>query len=194
MESDPVVELFRRCGALLEGHFELSSGLHTAGYLQCALVLQYPDHARTLGEVLAERVAAYGVTIVLSPALGGLIIGHEVARASGVRALFAERRDGDLELRRGFKIQRGERVLIVEDVVTTGKSTRETMAVAGQAGGEVVAVAAIISRGEVPATFAIPFDRLADVPWATYVPADCPQCVQGLPFSKPGSRSPNSVR
>lgn len=188
MQSGAVLDLFRQCGALLEGHFALSSGLHTAGYLQCALVLQHPTHAAALGAALAERVADDHAAVVLSPALGGLIIGHEVARATGVRALFAERREGVLTLRRGFCLDAGERVLIVEDVVTTGGSTRETMAVARQAGAEVVGAAAIINRGGSDVVFDVPFAALADVSWPTYDPGACPLCIEGAPLTKPGSR------
>src|SRR5688572_7423871 len=124
---DDLLDLFRRSGALLDGHFRLSSGLHSTGYLQSALVLRHPTHAETLGRAIAERVSPVGATVVLSPALGGLIIGHEVARALGVRAMFAERQDGSLVLRRGFILAEIDRVLVVEDVVTTGGSTRETM-------------------------------------------------------------------
>ena len=149
MTPDSVLDLFRHRGALLEGHFVLSSGLHSTGYLQCALILQHPDDAEALGRALAAKVKAAGhkVDVVLSPAMGGLIIGHEVGRGLGVRAIFAERVDGTLTLRRGFRIDPGERVLIVEDVVTTGKSTLETVAVAEHAGATVVAAASIINRG-----------------------------------------------
>ena len=188
MQSARVLDLFRQCGALLEGHFQLSSGLHTAGYLQCALVLQHPTHAETLGAALSARVADHDAAAVLSPALGGLIIGHEVARAAGVRALFAERRDGALTLRRGFSLDPGERVLIVEDVVTTGGSTRETMAVAQEAGAEVIGAAAVINRGGPDAGFDVPFAALAEVSWPTYDPAECPLCADGTPLTKPGSR------
>lgn len=188
MQSGAVLDVFRQCRALLEGHFVLSSGLHTAGYLQCALVLQHPPQAAVLGEALAERMGGQTVGAVLSPALGGLIIGHEVARALGVRALFAERRDGVLTLRRGFSVDPGERVLVVEDVVTTGGSTRETMEVARAAGGEVVAAAAIINRGGPDVAFDVPFASLADVSWPTYDPGECPLCAEGAPLTKPGSR------
>lgn len=124
MTRDEVLELFRRSGALLEGHFRLSSGLHSGGYLQCALVLQYPPHAAALGAALAQRTLDLDATVVLSPALGGVVIGHELGRALGVRALFAERQEGRMVLRRGFTLTRGDRVLVVEDVVTTGGSTR----------------------------------------------------------------------
>lgn len=189
MQSDDVIRLFTQCGALLEGHFRLSSGLHSPGYLQCALVLQHPAHAGALGAALAERVGALEPTVVLSPALGGLVIGHEVARAAGVRALFAERADERLALRRGFHLERADRVLVVEDVVTTGGSTRETMEVARGAGARVVGTAAIIDRSGSTAAFDVPFDALATVSWPTYAPAACPLCVAGVPVTKPGSRA-----
>jgi orotate phosphoribosyltransferase len=127
--ADPVdvLDRFRRAHALLDGHFRLTSGLHSSGYLQCALVLQHPREAEALGAAIADRVRSLGVQTVLSPALGGIVIGQEVGRALGVRAIFAERQDGRLALRRGFTLERGEQVLVVEDVVTTGGSTRETI-------------------------------------------------------------------
>jgi len=189
MDSTTVLDLFRHCEGLLEGHFQLSSGLHSGGYLQCARVLQHPEHAATLGAALAQQVAALEPTVVLSPALGGVVIGHEVARALGVRALFAERRDGGLTLRRGFEITPGERVLIVEDVVTTGGSTRETIDVATAASGAVVGAAAIIDRGAEPVAFDVPFEALARVPLPTYDSAACPMCAAGGSATKPGSRT-----
>ena len=188
MDSTAVRELFRRCAGLLEGHFQLSSGLHSGGYLQCARVLQHPAHAAALGQALAAQAAGLEPGVVLSPALGGVVIGHEVARALGVRALFAERRDGRLTLRRGFWIAPGERVLVVEDVVTTGGSTRETLDVAVAAGGTVVGAGAIIDRGEEPVRFDVPFDALAQIPLPAYESGVCPMCARGEPVSKPGSR------
>src|SRR5512142_2284956 len=138
MDRESLLDLFRRSGALLEGHFRLSSGLHSSGYLQCALVLQHPVHAATLGVAVAERVRSLRPATVLSPALGGIVIGHEVARALGARAIFAEREDGVLTLRRGFQLTEAERVLVVEDVVTTGGSTRETIQVARASGAQVI--------------------------------------------------------
>src|SRR5689334_4667305 len=146
MTRDELLDLFRRSGALLEGHFRLSSGLHSPGYLQCALVLQHPDHAEALGRAIASQVAEWRPTIVLSPALGGVIVGHEVGRALGVRAIFAERQDGVMTLRRGFTVSNNDRVLVVEDVLTTGGSTRETMQVGVAGGANVVGVASIIDR------------------------------------------------
>ena len=188
MDSTAVLDLFRRCEGFLEGHFQLSSGLHSPGYLQCARVLQHPEHAAALGQVLAEQTARLEPGVVLSPAVGGIIIGHEVARALGVRGVFAERRDGRLALRRGFRIEPGEQVLVVEDVVTTGGSTRETIDVAVAAGGAVVGAAAIIDRGEEPVRFDVPFDALVQIALPAYESAGCPMCARGEPLSKPGSR------
>src|SRR3954471_12850058 len=146
MTRDEILDLFRSSGALLEGHFRLTSGLHSPGYLQSALVLQHPREAAICGAALAERVAGLGAQVVLSPALGGIVIGQEVARALGVRAIFAERQDGTLTLRRGFTLSPGEKVLVVEDVVTTGGSTRESVDAARAAGAQVVGAASIIDR------------------------------------------------
>jgi len=182
-----LLDLFRKSGALLDGHFRLTSGLHSTGYLQCALVLQHPTHAEALGRALGQLVADLKATVVLSPALGGIVIGHEVARAIGVRALFAERQDGALMLRRGFILAETDRVLVVEDVVTTGKSTRETMQVAAAAGGRVVGAGCIVDRGG-SGSFDVPFRSLVSVTLPTYEQKHCPLCAQGLPVVKPGSR------
>jgi orotate phosphoribosyltransferase len=187
MQPDAVLSLFRSTGALLEGHFRLSSGLHSNGYMQCALVLQHPEHAAALGRALADAVRRFDPEVVLSPALGGLIIGHEVARGLGVRAIFAERVDGALTLRRGFSLAGGERVLVVEDVVTTGGSTRETIAVAEAAGATVVGAAAIVNRGG-DVDLGVPFAALATVSFPTW-PADAlPEWLAAMPVTKPGSR------
>jgi orotate phosphoribosyltransferase len=188
MNREELLDLFRRCSALLEGHFRLSSGLHSPGYLQCALVLQHPQHAGALGAELADHVRDLRPTTVLSPALGGLIIGHEVARALGARAIFAEREDGTLRLRRGFSLSDAERVLVVEDVVTTGGSTRETMQVARAAGAQVVGAVAIVNRSGGTADLDVPLHALLDLQLPTYDPAACPLCAGGVPIQKPGSR------
>ena len=203
-----VLDRFRRAHALLEGHFRLTSGLHSPGYLQCALVLQHPREAEALGAAISDRVRNLGVQTVLSPALGGIVIGQEVGRALGVRAIFAERQDGRLTLRRGFALDRGERVLVVEDVVTTGGSTRETIDLAREAGASVAGAAAIIDRREIPnpksqnpssdalgfgirdlGFLEVPFYALAQVALPTYDPASCPLCLAGQPVVKPGSRT-----
>ena len=188
MTRDELLTLFRQSGALLDGHFRLSSGLHSTGYLQCALVLQHPDHAEALGRAIADRTRELKATVVLSPALGGVVIGQEVGRALGVRAIFAERQDGTLTLRRGFTLSSDDRVLVVEDVLTTGGSTRETMQVAAAAGGRVVGAASIVDRSGGAARFDVPFAALLDVSLPTYQPDACPLCSQGLPVVKPGSR------
>jgi orotate phosphoribosyltransferase len=188
-ESD-VLSIFRRSGALLEGHFRLSSGLHSPGYLQCALVLQHPREAEALGAALGTLVRPLGVQTVLSPALGGIVIGQEVGRALGVRAIFAERQDGTLTLRRGFTLEPGEKVLVVEDVVTTGGSTRETMDVARAAGAVVIGACAVVDRSGGTQGLDVPFHALLPMDVKTYQPDACPLCQQGVPVVKPGSRAP----
>jgi len=188
MEPNDVLDLFRKSGALLEGHFRLTSGLHSERYLQSALVLQYPDLAERLGRALADRTRHLQPTAVLSPALGGIVIGQEVGRSLGVRALFAERQDGALTLRRGFTLGAADRVLVVEDVITTGGSTMETARVAEGAGAHVLGAAAIVDRGAVPAQMQLPLQALVRLEVPTYQPDACPLCAQGLPVVKPGSR------
>jgi len=188
MDREELLDLFRRNSALLEGHFRLSSGLHSSGYLQCALVLQHPGHAERLGAAIGALIGDARPTTVLSPALGGLIIGHEVARAVGARAIFAEREDGVLRLRRGFTIAEAERVVVVEDVLTTGGSTRETIQVARAAGAQVVAATAIFDRSCGKAALDVPLHALASLSLPTHDPADCPLCAQGVPLTRPGSR------
>src|SRR5256885_3677560 len=188
MTRDELLDLYRRSGALLDGHFRLTSGLHSPGYRQWALVLQHPQHAEALGRAIADRVRDLRPTVVLSPALGGVVIGQEVARALGVRAIFAERQDSVLTLRRGFMIAETDRVLVVEDVLTTGGSTRETMQVARASGGQVVGAAAIVNRSGGTPDFDAPFVSLLGVDLPTYEPDRCPLCARGLPVVKPGSR------
>jgi orotate phosphoribosyltransferase len=187
--TDQILNVFRRVGALLEGHVRLTSGLHSPGYLQCALVLQHPREAEACGAAIARHVTPLAPDVVLSPALGGVVIGHEVARALGVRALFAERQDGTLTLRRGFSLNQGERVLVVEDVVTTGGSTRETIDVARAAGATVVGAASIIDRSGGTQALDVPYYALASVSLPTYQPEACPLCAAGQPVVKPGSRA-----
>jgi orotate phosphoribosyltransferase len=189
MNQQSVLSLFRQSGALLEGHFRLSSGLHSGGYLQCALVLQHPHDAETLGKALAATLAGLRPTVVLSPALGGLIIGHEVGRALGVRAIFAERQERVLTLRRGFSLSAADRVVVIEDVVTTGGSTRETMVVAQEAGATVVGAGAIIDRSGGRSSLDVPFHALVELALPTYQPEACPMCQAGRPIVKPGSRA-----
>ncbi|MBZ5495336.1 MAG: orotate phosphoribosyltransferase [Acidobacteriia bacterium] len=190
MTQEEILALFKTSGALLEGHFRLSSGLHSSRYLQCALVLQHPGHATALGAALAARMRerAEQPRLVIAPALGGILVAHEVARALGVRALFAERQEGVLTLRRGFQIEPGETCYVVEDVVTTGGSTRETMDVARQAGGVVTAAGAIIDRSGGRTDLGVPSLALAVLDFPNYPPDDCPMCRSGSRVVKPGSR------
>ncbi|HIN19173.1 MAG TPA: orotate phosphoribosyltransferase [Gammaproteobacteria bacterium] len=188
-----MLALFRDAGALSVGHFRLSSGLHSQGYLQCAQVLQHPAHARSLGEAIVARAEVWRPMTVLSPAMGGVVIGHEVAHGLNVRAIFAERTAGDLNLRRGFVLAPGERVLVVEDVITTGKSTRETIDLARQMGAEVVGAAAIIDRGS-GIELEVPWFALAKIELPTYDPDRCPLCQSKIPIVKPGSRPDSNTR
>lgn len=182
-----VEKLFLDSGALLKGHFLLSSGLHSDRYLQCALILAQPARAEELGRALAALIKTKP-DLIVSPAMGGLIIGHEVARALGVRHLFTERVDGAMTLRRGFALQPGERVVVVEDVITTGKSTKEVFDVIRAAGAEVAGALSIVDRSEGAASLGTPYAAL----WTVAVPAwtaeACPQCKSGVPVVKPGSR------
>ena len=189
MTRDALLDLYRTSGALLEGHFRLTSGLHSSGYLQCALVLQHPPHAEALGRAIADRVRDRRPTVVLSPALGGLIIGHEVGRALGVRAIFAERQDGKLALRRGFTVDAGDRVLVVEDVMTTGGSTRETIEVARAAGGRWSARRRSSTAPAARSRSTCRLRRCSQIALPTYDPDKCPLCAAGLPVVKPGSRT-----
>lgn len=189
MTESEVLDLFRQSGALLEGHFRLSSGLHSDRYLQSALVLQHPDFAEQLGRALAARVEHLQPTAVLSPALGGIVIGQEVGRALQVRALFAERQDGALTLRRGFTLAPHDRVVVVEDVITTGGSTRETAQAAEALGARVIGAAAIIDRGSDPARLNLPTQTLVKLDVPTYEAAACPMCAAGVAVVKPGSRT-----
>ena len=188
MREDEVIERFRRTRALLEGHFVLTSGLHSTGYLQCALVLQHPQEAETLARAIASNFTDGRVETVAAPAIGGIVIGYEVARALGSRSLWTEREDGRMTLRRGFTVRPGETVLVVEDVVTTGGSTRETAAVAQAAGAQVVGAAAIVDRGRDPARLNLPLQALIQLDVPTYQPDACPLCSANVPVVKPGSR------
>ncbi len=189
MTDRDALTLFRSLGALLDGHFRLSSGLHSSGYLQCARVLQHPRSAELIGASLADRVRNLSVSVILSPALGGIVIGQEVGRALNVRAIFAERHEGTLTLRRGFALDPSDRVLVVEDVITTGGSTRETVHVASDAGATVVGACAIVDRSGGGLDLGVPFSALCAYQLPTYEPQVCPLCAEGIPVSKPGSRA-----
>jgi len=188
MKQEEVLEIYRRTGALLSGHFLLSSGLHSDRYLQSALVLQQPDIATKLCAALADHFKDQKIEVVIAPALGGVFVSHEMARALGVRSLFAERVNGELTLRRGFAINPGERVLVVEDVITTGKSTRETIEVVKKAGGSVVAAASLVDRSGGKAELGVPYRSLVTLDVPVYAAETCPLCRTGSAPVKPGSR------
>lgn len=192
--GSPVMELFEKTGAYLRGHFRLTSGLHSGEYLQCAKVLAHPEYAEALGRELAASIEAEvdgnSATIVVSPAIGGIVIGHEVGRALRVPALFAERdaASKEMTLRRGFEVRSGDRAVVVEDVITTGGSTREVIRLLQGIGAEVVAAGSIIDRSGNTADVGVRRVSLQTMNPETYDPGDCPLCRQGLPVTKPGSR------
>jgi orotate phosphoribosyltransferase len=188
LQADEVIQKFRETGALLEGHFVLTSGLHSAIYLQCALVLQYPREAEEFGRSIAADFQTQGIQTVASPAIGGLIIGHEVARALGARFIWTERANGTMVLRRGFSVSLDEKLLVVEDVVTTGGSTRETVTALQAHGANVLAAASIIDRSLGKADVGVPRVALATLDVPSVDPADCDACKRGEPAIKPGSR------
>ena len=179
---------FEETGALLTGHFRLSSGLHSDRYLQCARLLMWPRRAEEAGRELAEKLREFDTAAIVSPALGGVIIGHETARALGVPAMFVERKDGAFSLRRGFSLSPGQKVAVVEDVFTTGKSTREAVAAVEAAGGRVAAVGSIVDRGLPPNAFSVPARSLLPLSVPSWPEAECPLCAKGVPIESPGSR------
>lgn len=189
MQTEEIRPLLERVGAVRHGHFVLSSGRHSDTYVQCALVLAYPEHAEALGRALAERFHDIHVDAVVSMALGGLILGHEVARALGVRAIFVERdANGRMALRREFRIEPNERILVIEDVWTTGKSTREGIAVVELGGGRVVGLGALIDRSGGSLDWKVPARALVELAIPNYEPAECPLCRAGSAAARPGSR------
>lgn len=189
MTERETLELYEKTGALMHGHFRLTSGLHSDVYLQSALVLQHPEHAAALGEELAARFKDAGAQTVLAPAIGGILVAHEVARALGVRALFTERENAVMRLRRGFALTPGERCLVVEDVITTGGSTREVIACVDEHGGVVVGVGSLIDRSGGAASFLVKRAALATIAAKAWPPEACPLCTTGSPAIKPGSRA-----
>ncbi len=177
----------KETGALLAGHFQLSSGLHSERYVQCAQLLQHPVHAEFACRALAEAIAQ-PVDVVVGPALGGVIVAHEVARALGVRSVFCERKEGVMQLRRGFGFAPGERVLVVEDVITTGLTVEEAIACVRAAGGTVVAVASLVDRSGGQIDFGVPFTSVLPLSVEAYSAEQCPLCAAGVAWVKPGSR------
>ena len=189
MNREEVQKIFESVGAIRTGHFELTSGLHSGTYIQCAMVLQHPQHAEALGRALAEHFKGSQISCVVAPAMGGITIGYEAARALGVRSLWVERdRSGQMALRRGWAIQPGEHVLVVEDVWTTGGSTRETISVVQQEGGTVTAAGALIDRTGGRLDLSVPAHALLTMQVPTYEPEQCPLCRSSVPIYRPGSR------
>ena len=192
-QAESILELFRSTGAYLQGHFRLTSGLHSSEYLQCALVLQHPAAAEKLGRLLAAELRSLAggkIDLVVSPALGGVIIGHEAARALGTRFLFTERDSatGKMTLRRGFTAGAGETAVVVEDVITTGGSTRDVVEALRAAGAKVAAAGSIIDRSGGQAGVGVPRVALATLQVVAHHPEGCPLCARGIPVLKPGSR------
>lgn len=188
MDKETVMQKLKETGAYQEGHFILSSGLHSAQYIQCALLLQYPDVATQMGQGIAEHFKDKGITCVVGPALGGVIIAYKVAEALGVRSIFGERQDGEMCLRRGFSIEPGEKVLLVEDVVTTGKSVKELISVLEEAEADIVGVASIIDRSSGAVQFDCEFFSLLTLEITTYSSYEIPEWLRNIPAVKPGSR------
>lgn len=188
MNSNEILEHFKNTNALLEGHFILSSGLHSPNYLQCALALRHTKDAAKFGKLIAEKFADKNIETVASPAIGGLVIGFAVAQSLGVPFVWTERQNGEMTLRRGFSLEKGEKILVVEDVITTGGSTKECIAALEQNGGEVTHAASIIDRSNGAADVGVPRIALVSTDVKSYKPEECPMCAEGTEAVKPGSR------
>lgn len=188
MQKEEILEIFKKLNVLLEGHFKLSSGFHSGRYLQCAVLFQYPEITEKFAREISRKFKNKKIDVVASPAIGGIIIGYEVARILNARAIFAEREDGEMKFRRGFKINRGEKVLIVEDVITTGGSVKEVIDLVRKEGGEVVGAGVIADRSEGKLDFKIPIKSLIKLKIKKYAPSSCPLCKKNIPVVKPGSR------
>lgn len=189
LAEERVLHLLRTTGALLDGHFRLTSGRHSDRYIQCARLLQHPQYAAELGDALAERFAGNEVSAVVGPAIGGILVSYEVARYLGVRSLFTERENGRMTLRRGFSLAEGERVLVVEDVITTGGSVEEVLAVVREHGAVPVGVGFLVDRSGGKLSWPMRLESLIRLNVSSYPPEECPLCRQGVPVVKPGSRS-----
>lgn len=190
MTEEEVLLILKKTGALLKGHFQLSSGLHSNEYIQMALVLSYPAYASRLGETLAQRFADKKIDLVVGPALGGIILSYEMGRALGIRTIFAERENGDFKLRRGFHVREGESVLVVEDITTTGSSAFEVVTLIKKLGGMVAGVGSLVDRSiESSQLLALNHQALIHLPLKAYRQEDCPLCKEGIPIEKPGSRT-----
>ena len=188
MTKEEILDLFKETGALLEGHFRLTSGLHSPQYFQCAKVLQYPQHAQKLCWEIAFNFMSEKVNVVIGPALGGIIVAQEVARLMSCRAIFSEREEGKMTLRRGFEIKPGERALVVEDVVTTGGSISEVIDLVKNAEAQLIGVGFLVDRSQNRISFDVPKFSVIEMAVVTYNPDECPLCKKGMPIVKPGSR------
>ncbi|MBU0650423.1 orotate phosphoribosyltransferase [bacterium] len=189
MNEQEILKIFKETNGYLEGHFKLSSGLHSRGYMQCALVLQYVEYAEKFGAEIAKKFEDSKIDCVVGPAMGGIIIGYETARALGVRSLFTERKDGEMQLRRGFSVKKGEKVLVVEDVITTGGSVLEVIKLLKSMGAEIVGVGSIIDRSSNPVDFnGAPYKALAKIDIETFHKENCPMCADNIGIDSPGSK------
>ncbi|MBI4397759.1 MAG: orotate phosphoribosyltransferase [Candidatus Omnitrophica bacterium] len=189
LNQNEILEIFKKSQALLTGHFELTSGLHSAQYFQCALVLQYPEYCGLLAQSLKERLGALPKPdFIIGPALGGVTLAYELARAFQVKGIFAERKEGLMQLRRGFGVEPGAKGIVVEDVITTGGSVQEVIQLMKQAGAQILAVGSVVDRSSSTVNFGVPFEPLMKMKVETFQPADCPLCKKGTPVYKPGSR------
>ncbi|CDX02978.1 Orotate phosphoribosyltransferase [Desulfitobacterium hafniense] len=189
LSPEEVLNIFKESEALLEGHFRLTSGRHSRQYMQCAKVLQYPHHAARLGGALAESFRGQGIDLVIGPAMGGILVAHEVGKALGTKAIFTERENGEMKLRRGFELQPGQKVLVVEDVITTGGSVREVIEVVKAYGAEPVGVGVLVNRSGGKADFGVALASLLEIEIESFEPESCPLCAEGIPAVKPGSRA-----
>jgi orotate phosphoribosyltransferase len=178
----------KRTGVLKQGHFLLSSGRHSDQYMQMAQLLQYPAEAKEAGHAIARLFADQEIDLVVGPALGGVIIAHEVASSLGVRCIFAERKEGEMQIRRGFEVEAGERVLVIEDVVTTGGSVKEVIALLKEREANIIGVGSLVDRTKGENPFDVPYKALKAVQIESYVAEECPLCKEGIPVVKPGSR------
>ncbi len=188
MDKKNILEMLKKIGVLMEGHFILTSGRHSSQYLQCARIFQYPSYGEQIASILAQAFSEDDIDIVIGPAIGGIILSYEVAKALKVQALFAERENGIMTLRRGFKIPQGSNVLVVEDVVTTGGSVKEVIELVNKAGSNVVGVGAIVDRSNGKLDFGCKFNAVISMDIPSFDKDDCPLCKQGLPAIKPGSK------
>jgi len=193
MDRESILEIFQKTGVLMEGHFILTSGRHSAHYLQCARIFQYPSYSEQIANILAQSFSEDDIDVVIGPAIGGIILSYEVGRVLGVKTLFAERENGVMTLRRGFEIPQGSNVLVVEDVITKGGSVKEVIELVNKAGSNVVGVGAIVDRSNGKVDFGCKFNAVISLEVPSFEKDECPLCKQGLPAIKPGSRDISKI-